>query len=235
MFARARRPARRFAPLVLALALASPVAAQVRELRVTSDNDAYDFWVPVDTRPDREYTNGFELSMDLAGGPLWARKLAPRAARCTGGEDAAAPCAETTLDFGQKLFTPRSDGVDPVPGERPYAGWLYLAGTAHLQTAARRRSLGVEVGVTGPPSLGRPVHTAWHRLLGFWSPDGWENQLRFEPGVEVRYDERRRLLESRAGETRVAWVAAEGGASLGNVRTEARAGVGTRLGWRVPH
>jgi lipid A 3-O-deacylase len=236
MSIRAPRPARRLALLCIALTLsATAAAAQVREVRITSDNDAYDFWVPVATRPDREYSNGIELSMDVAGGPVWARRLAPHVAACTGAEDAAATCAGTTVDFGQKIFTPRSDGVVPQPGQRAYAGWLYLAGTAQLQTASRRRSLGVEVGVTGPPSLGRSVHMAWHRALGLWTPEGWDNQVRFEPGVVLRYDERRLLADARAGGVRVATLQAEGGAALGNVLTEAHGGVRARLGWRVPH
>lgn len=232
----ARRPAALPAALLLLAALAVPgeAGAQVRSVSLTSDNDAYLFWEPLRTRSDREYTNGLELQVEMAGAPAWGRALARGAARCDGGEDAAHDCTATTVDFGQKIFTPRVDDQTPLPGQRPYAGWLYLRATGHLQSAARRRSVGVEAGVTGEPSLGRAVHLAWHRVTGFWEPEGWDHQLRFEPGVAVRYDEAR-LLALRAGEGRVATVAPEWGAALGNVLTEAHAGVRARVGWRVPH
>ena len=224
------------AALALGLALAAvPARAQVRDVRLALDNDAYDFWIPVNTRPDYDYTNGVDLSLDVAGGPLWAAKAAPRAARCTGAEAPDSACTATTFAFGQKIFTPRVDSVAPVPGQRPYAGWLYLSATGHVSTRTSRRSVGVEVGVTGPPSLGQAVHTTWHRLAGFWRPRGWNHQLGFEPGVVVRYDESRLLADLRAGDVRVATLAPEWGADAGNVHVGAHAGATLRAGWAVPH
>jgi hypothetical protein len=215
------------------LALASlPASAQVRGVRLVSDNDAYDFWIPTATRPDWDYTNGVDLSVDVAGS--LARRLAPHAPRCTGGESPDTACTLTTFAFGQKMFTPRVDGTVPVPGERPYAGWLYVSATGRVATAARQRSVGMEVGVTGPPSLGKAIHTAWHHLAGFRPPLGWDNQLGFEPGVVVRYDES--LLASlRARGVRVATLAPAWGADAGNVHVGAHAGATLRAGYAVPH
>jgi lipid A 3-O-deacylase len=220
--------------LLLALA-AVPARAQVRSVTLVLDNDAFDFWIPVDTRPDWDYTSGVDLSMELAGGPLWARALAPRAAHCTGVEPADSACAATTLAFGQKIFTPRVDNSSPVPGERAYAGWLYLSAAAHLQTAARQRTVAVEVGVTGPPSLAEAVHAGWHQVAGFHAPEGWDGQLRFEPGLVARYDERRLLADVRAGGVRLATLAPAWGADVGNVHTGAHAEVALRTGYAVPH
>jgi hypothetical protein len=219
----------------LALAHASPGAAQVRAVRLTLDNDAYNFWVPSGTRPDEEYTNGMDASVEVAGGPLWARRLAPRAAPCSGAESADSACATTTFDIGQKIFTPRSDGPRLAAGERPYAGWLYFAATGQVSTARARRAVGIEIGVTGPPSLGEAVHETWHRIAGFRDPQGWDQQLRFEPGITVRYDEARLLGELRAGGGRVLALAPEWGAEAGNVRTAAHVGVRAAAGFRAPH
>ncbi|HEX8244521.1 MAG TPA: lipid A deacylase LpxR family protein [Longimicrobium sp.] len=223
------------AALAFVLAPAVPARAQVRDVRLVLDNDAYDFWIPTHTRPDHDYTNGVDLSVDVAGGALWAARIAPHAARCTGAEGADSACTETTFAFGQKIFTPRIDSVAPVPGERPYAGWLYLSATGHVSTASSRRSVGVEVGVTGPPSLGQAIHTGWHRLTGFRTPEGWNHQLRFQPGIVLRYDESRLLADLRAGGVRVATLAPEWGADAGNVHVGAHAGVALRAGWAVPH
>ncbi|HYJ78961.1 MAG TPA: lipid A deacylase LpxR family protein [Longimicrobiaceae bacterium] len=226
-----RRSRGRLAASLLALiALAAPAGAQVRAARLTLDNDAYALW----DRADYEYTNGVALSVEVAGGPVWARRLAAGAAACTGAESPDAPCSSTTFAIGQKIYAPRHDGPELAPGERPYAGWLYLSATGRLASAARRRSAGVEVGVTGPPSLAQAVHTGWHRATGFWTPQGWQNQLAFEPGIAVHYQEAV-LGELRGGGRRLAAVAPEWGASLGSLLTAAHAAVRASAGMDVPH
>lgn len=214
--------------------MAAPAAAQVRELRLTLDNDAYDFWQPISSRPDEDYTNGVHLSVEVAGAPLWA-KLARHAARCTAAVSADSACTATTLSFGQKIFTPEVDGAAPVMGERPYAGWLYLSGTASVQSAARQRSVGIEMGVTGRPSLAGAVHTEWHRMLGIVPPEGWDHQLGFEPAFRVMYDESVLLADVRSAGTRVLALAPEWGADAGTAHVGAHAGLLARAGWAVPH
>lgn len=233
------RPALRailpLAACVLALAPMPARAQALRELSLVLDNDAYNFWIPFSTRPDQEYTNGIDVAAEISGAPGWRRLLGPAAPACTGAEDAAAPCLSATLRGGQKIFTPRRDGSEPQPGERPYAGWLYVSSTGHVQTASARRSLGLEVGMTGPPSLAESTHRAWHRALGFWEPRGWAKQVKFEPGVVLRYDEARLLADVAPGGVRVLTLVPEAGAAMGNVLTGAHAGVRARAGWAVPH
>ncbi|HET7228470.1 MAG TPA: lipid A deacylase LpxR family protein [Longimicrobium sp.] len=219
-------------PLALA---AAPAAAQVREVRLVLDNDAYDFWIPVEARPDEDYTNGIHLSVEMAGAPLLGRLLAPHAARCAAAAPADSACTATNLSFGQKIFTPEIDGESPVAGQRPYAGWLYASAVSSVQTARRMRGVGVEVGVTGRPSLGEAVQTTWHRIAGFVPPEGWENQLGFEPAFRVRYDEGVLLADVWSGGVRVATLAPAWGADVGTAHVGAHAGVAARVGWAVPH
>jgi lipid A 3-O-deacylase len=224
--------------IVLACApalLPTPAAAQLREVRLVLDNDAYNFWIPFHVRPDHDYTNGIDLSLELAGGPLWASALAPRTARCTAAAPADSVCTATTLSFGQKIFTPKVDGAAPVAGQRPYAGWLYASATAAVQSAARVRRVGVEVGVTGTPSLGEAVHTTWHRVAGFDEPAGWDNQLAFEPAFRIAYDESVLLADVRSGGVRIATLAPAWGADAGTLHVGAHAGLAVRAGWGVPH
>ncbi len=227
------------AALLCALLLASaaaPAAAQLRALSLVSDNDAYDFWIPMAVRPDHDYTNGLELAAELDAAPFWGRLLARGARPCGAEADAEKACLTTRLDAGQKLFTPRVDAPEPQPGHRPYAGWLYAGATAVSSSRGTRRALAVEVGVTGPPSLGRAVHEGYHSLTGFWEPVGWERgELAFEPGMVLSYDQAHLLGALESSGRRVATLAGEGGASAGNVLTEARAGASARVGWGVPH
>ncbi|MBD0320220.1 MAG: lipid A deacylase LpxR family protein, partial [Gemmatimonadetes bacterium] len=209
--------------LLAALLAASPAAAQLRSVAVTSDNDSYDFWIPFATRPDEEYTNGLELRAELAGAPLWGRLFRADSASLS-----------TELRVGQKIFTPRLDSPVLRPGERPYAGWLYLSAAGSAEEPRVRRTAGFEVGVTGPPSQGEWVQTTFHKLAGFRDPVGWGGQLRTEPGVVLRYGEEYVAAELRPAGIRVAEVMPYWGAAAGNVRTGAHAGIRLRAGYAVP-
>lgn len=218
-------------------AAVAPLSAQqrrtVRVVEVATDNDAYDFWIPMNVRPDHEYTHGMWLALEADAAPGWGRRLGGGRKPCNvAAADEA--CLSTRLELGQKLYTPTVDGAEPVPGQRAYAGWLYTSATARITSPRASRTFALEAGVTGAPSLGEQVHTLFHRLAGFWKPVGWKNQLRFEPGVVARYDETRILWEGHARGTRVVELAPSWGASLGNVETAARAGVRLRAGYRLP-
>lgn len=220
--------------------IAAPAAAQVRSFQLTSDNDAYNFWIPFDVRPDNEYSNGLRLAVEFAGAPVWkviARELGP----CAREGDQAAPadpeagCASTTVEIGQQLYAPRIDSPTPVRGQRPFAGWLYAAATGRVVDGPVRHTVGLEVGVTGGPSLGEATMEHYHAIFGFWNPKGWSHQLGFEPGVVLRYGVEHRVAELRVGGMRLADVAVDAGGSVGNVHTHARAGFRLRAGYDLPH
>ena len=39
-------------------------------MSVRADNDAFNFWRPITDRPDKEYTNGDEVSFEAFGGAV---------------------------------------------------------------------------------------------------------------------------------------------------------------------
>jgi hypothetical protein len=129
---------------------------------------------------------------------------------------------------GQEIYTPLHDAPEPLPGERPYAGWLYASVTAEETRPGLRRAATLQLGVTGPPSLAGPAQTGLHRVAGFDLPLGWDHQLAFEPGVVLRYG------ESHTVSADVAGVLAEAGpeweVALGNVLTGAHAGIHAKVG-----
>lgn len=222
---------------LLSIGVALPAQAQVRAYQLTSDNDAYSFWIPMDVRPDYEYSNGVRVAWELEGARGW-RGLARRMAPCAAADsvrDAEAGCASTTVELGQRLYTPRVDSWMPMQGQRAFAGWLYAAATGRVVRGATRHSVAVEAGVTGKPSLGEPVMETYHRLIGFWQPVGWRHQLGFAPAVAVRYGVERRLAEARVGGVRAGDLTAAAGASLGTLRTAAHARAQVRAGTRLRH
>lgn len=215
-----RPPILAAALLLLAIAPAGEARAQVR---LTVDNDLFGPRGVDDAPPDYEYTHGtrIEVFSDRARG--WAAPLGLRTPSC--GEAAAgARCLRTRYEAGQRIYTPRNDAAEPLPGERPYAGWLYAAAAAEEAGPRGTRSVGLEVGVTGPPSLAERVQTELHRLAGYRPQLGWRNQLRFEPAFALRYAERRVAASVADGRFSAA-LAPEWDAALGTLRTAAAAGV----------
>ncbi|HEX2080079.1 MAG TPA: lipid A deacylase LpxR family protein [Longimicrobium sp.] len=179
-----------------------PVPARAQaEIRI--DNDLFGVRGAGEPPPDHEYTHGTAVSWGARGG-RW--------------------------EVGQRIYTPRRDAADPIPGERPYAGWLYGARERVTLSSRTRTRLRVEAGVTGPPSLAEPVQAAIHRLGGYERQLGWAHQLGFEPGVVASYGREHRLAAIGGRGMRLevlpAWTV-----RAGNVRTGAEAGLRARLGF----
>jgi hypothetical protein len=169
---------------------------------------------------DRYYTNGLKfgvgLPLDLIQVPAsdLLRKLAD-------GEEAP----HVGLFLGQNMYTPRQITIaTPQPWDRPWAAWLYLGGVAQLARGNRLDTVELDLGLVGPPALGRQIQTEWHRLIGVATPQGWSNQITSEPAFMVTYLQKRKF----------GWGAVEliphAGASLGTVMTLARAGATVRVG-----
>jgi lipid A 3-O-deacylase len=79
--------------------------------------------------------------------------------------------------------------------------------------------------MVGPAALGKQVQSEWHHVVGADPPQGWDNQLRNEPGVLLAY-----LQKWRLGPTSGVQVVPHFGATVGNVMTLLRAGGIVRLG-----
>ena len=170
--------------------------------------------------PDFDYTHGLHLSFRASPpGRLQSGLALPPCASAPGGE----PCLRARLTLGQRIYTPRQDAPTPVAGERPYAGWLYTAAELSIVEALRRRTIGIELGITGPPAMGEPVQNGVHQLLGSKPQQGWAHQLRFEPGIQLRYEESR-PVEYSVARLGVIHFGPEWALMLGNVRTAAQVG-----------
>jgi lipid A 3-O-deacylase len=205
-----RGAAVRLALVCICAALLLPHAAGA-QVQVVIDNDLLGLRGAEDPPPDYEYTHGLSISWD-------ARRR----------DDADGPGAR--WEVGQRIYTPRRDAAEPIPGERPYAGWLYAAWERAAAWERTRARLRIEAGVTGPPSLAEPVQSAFHRIAGYQEQLGWAHQLGFEPGIIVSYERESRLTPLDRGRTRLE-VLPSWAVRAGNVRTGAEAAVRARLGF----
>lgn len=200
-----------------------------RALRVTIDNDL--FAMRAGKPDDHDYTHGTRVLVSSAAVPGWLGRLAGDAPACLGAETRRVDCVAGSLEIAQEIYTPRIDGLQPVPGERPYSGWLFMAPGLHHVAGGRVRSIRLLVGVTGPASLAEQAQDGIHALFGEHERRGWPNQLRSELGLAIAYDDRFGLERSLGGEG-VGALSLGWGAVVGNVRTGLQFDALARLGLR---
>lgn len=210
--------------LLAALALLPGGGQAQRVVRVRADNDAFNFWQAPWNRPDEEYTSGVRLTVEYAGRAPWTRRRGNDRGAC---KEPRARCAEHSYALGQDIYTAvRSrEQPTPLPGARPDAGVLWLSASNTLETPDKVEEVRWTVGVTGRPALAAPVQRFFHDFAPGWNgPIDWSTQLPAEPVFATSYDQRRsRTLGSVE-------LQPHAGASLGTLLTEARVGLGARVG-----
>lgn len=204
-------------------------------ISVVSENDKYF------AGTDRHYTNGVRLSFlgetRLDESPAFVQKVAEYVPTLH-GEAARLQSYKVGVSLGQNIYTPSdTETTAPIPGERPYAGWLYGELTFQAQSADSRllRVVDLTFGVVGPGALGRQAQNQVHRWLGLPPANGWVNQLHNELGLLLTWERRYRVGKVNLP---IAGLQSDlivrGGVSLGNVRTNLAAGFAVRLGWWLP-
>ena len=209
-------------------------------VRFLIDNDGLNFWRHPARRPDAEYTSGVRMLIELGRAPVWGR-LAGRAKPCASERRRVLPCLSTVITVGQEIYTSAKDRQPFIHpdwrDERPYAGWLYAGATGRVARERSVREFGVTLGVTGPQSLARNAQMKAHTILEETTrlPNGWDTQLRFEPGIVLSARQRFMLLSASVGGVRLADLSIGAGASLGNIITSADAGARLRAGINLSH
>jgi lipid A 3-O-deacylase len=154
--------------------------------------------------------------------------------------------ASLRWEVGQQFYTPDDiTAAEIIPSQRPYAGWLYAGVAVHndsrdMETEDwldRRRTSALRVGVVGPSSHGEHIQRWWHREFNHTPPEGWDNQLRDEPGFIYSLSQENRVLriaKPAPGGTFGADVVTEMKVSAGNIYTGADVGATLRFGYNVP-
>lgn len=188
------------------------------EIQVFIENDSFG-------RADQYYTNGIKIGGGVEASKVGALLALPPITVLGVITEGAAN--HLGLFVGQNLYTPRDITVSaPQPLDRPWAAWLYLGAVAQSVKEDRLHTVEIDLGMVGPPALGRQMQTFWHSdVVDAPEPKGWANQIRSEPGFLVSYLHKRRF-GNRSGVQLVLHT----GASIGTIMTFARAGGVVRLG-----
>ena len=187
---------------------------------------------------DRHFTHGLKAGWVSERCQLgWVGPLA-RLLGLTALDERGCGGARVGLGVGQAIYTPVNlNWSEPDPRDRPYAGWLYLAGSLYAEThrdegALRDRALvrfELSLGVVGPASGASEMQRAWHQLVGAPRPRGWRNQLQNEAAVMFTWEYLRRFGR-RLGRYLELDVTPAAGLSLGNVFSQATVGMTIRVG-----
>ena len=180
---------------------------------------------------DFDYTHGMGVSAEWSEAPLWLRRRLGDRPGCSAsvGPDSRG-CVTSTLNARQAIFTPPSNSTRPVPGERPYAGYLGATAGATLVRAGVMRGMAIELGTTGPLSLAEPMQDVVHKWTRSKPELGWHNQLAARPTMLLRYHELRNrdhLTSTTQARSAFLWSA-----EVGTLRTAAALGGELRISLR---
>lgn len=152
---------------------------------------------------------------------------------------------EIRLRYGlsHQYFTPDDTAITVVqPDDRPYAGWLSvsmeivnegLVSDSSSTDRYARSSVGLRIGVVGPAAHGEELQRAWHRLRGLTDPQGWDLQLKNEPGLVYTLNHERQLVRHDFSDGWSADVIGMAEAAIGNVYTGAELAGTIRLGYNL--
>lgn len=224
-----------------ALLTALPGAAWAQEeaksrgvFSLTVENDS------LSSGADRNYTSGIRL------GYVSEAERVPDWLQGAGGFTRVLSDSEPDfwgIAIGQSIFTPEDISSNPAPPDQhPYAGWLYLQVSIGAEEDRRDGRIPrfldtyeLEIGMVGPSAMGEEAQRGIHQWLGAPDPQGWDSQLEDELAFAVSYDRRWRALRVFGDffGGLEADLTPSAGASLGTLRTEARAGLAARVGQRI--
>jgi len=149
------------------------------EFGFKTENDAY-----LATLNDRYYTNGLFLYFRRAIDPTeFSDKIEKKTYE---------------ISAGQKMYTPYWGQVAKREDQdRPFAGYLYAGGAYSVfykNESVLKTS--IEVGTVGPNSLAQNAQKFLHKTVGFYTPAGWEYQIKNEVAVNLAANYSKLLLRS---------------------------------------
>lgn len=221
---------------MIATLLPTPANTQAREgqsISVTIENDSKRIGGP---GVDQAYSNGLHVSYVYARDqvPKWAPKSLAESQMLR--DELHASTANFGLAFNHQIFTPNNIHVSSLQtGDRPYAAWLNVAFSILLKNPRRSQSIELSLGTIGPAALGEQTQNSFHRKIGTERAEGWGNQLRNEPTLQLSYQQRLRFIELRSKSGTYFDLVPMIGAGLGNVLVGVHSGILARLGFDLPN
>ncbi|MFW5844796.1 MAG: lipid A deacylase LpxR family protein [Planctomycetota bacterium] len=200
--------------------------------RLEVDNDYF-------TGSDNQLTAGWSVQRHSAIAPSWDAARAPDWFTAIGTIvptlDPAGHDARFGIGIGQLLQTPDDlERRDFIEDDVPYVGLLGAFASWTALSENHVTGLQLYLGVSGEPAFGEEIQSEAHRLIDTQVPRGWDNQVGFEPLVNLTYGQWWKLA---GADTAAGWDADLSGGgflNLGNLRTAIDITIQSRLGWNLP-
>jgi lipid A 3-O-deacylase len=215
--------------LIAFLLITYPVVSVSQDpgyISIISENDIY-----VPKGQDRHYTNGLRLSFGLENDKVnpWYRFIDRFSTKSDLSEIRSYEFA-----IGHNIYTPEFFLLpDLQTNDRPYAGWIYGELSTTVNRPGVEDGIAINFGIIGPAALGEEIQKLNHSIIGDPKPQGWRFQLRNEPAILIKF--RRSwftpLFETEEIKTD---LITRTGINLGNVFTDASAGIALRIGNYLP-
>jgi lipid A 3-O-deacylase len=140
-----------------------------------------------------------------------------------------------SISLGQDIYTPADiEAEELIEDDRPYAGITYLSFGFHNRLQRDMDTLEMVLGIVGPDSYAEECQKAIHKVFDDKEPQGWDNQLKNEPVLNLVYEHKKKITESvMPGGFGHDLILNTGGA-LGNMMIFYNLGLNLRLGWNLP-
>jgi len=190
---------------------------------------------------DNAFTNGFSVQRHSHQHDLWEdmgpSKFSRWISRTVPGlGDAGGRIVKRGSGVTQVMMTPEDiSNPEPQLDDVPWAGALGWSDSWYAYDNKRLNAFQVYVGILGPASLAEQTQILVHSLIGADEPNGWDNQLKTEPLLNINYAYKYKLVSSKKYMKGFGGDLAVGAhAGLGNFWTFAEATLEARFGWRLP-
>jgi hypothetical protein len=221
--------------LALPAAAASEAARQADTLTLYLENDLFGF-----DNKDRYYTHGTKLSWvsrdltgyrEMEGLPPWLHRFMERLPLVNDPEEQRS----VSLALGQNIYTPENKTrADLITDDRPYAGITYLGFGLHSKNPRQMDTLELDLGIVGRHAYAEDCQQEIHRWIGSVKPQGWENQLRDEPVVNLHFERKWRWIAPGQAGGLGFDILPHLGVAAGNLLTAVNLGGQVRFGWNLP-
>ena len=221
------------------IALAEEERSNPWSQSVFFENDLFD-------GTDSNYTNGVKYSLispDLsphAKQGLFPRKVLELIHKIPYLRDSGPEFShQAELSFGQNMYTPSDTSrSDLITDDRPYAGWSYLGLAYHRKTKLVDHldfldSVEIQMGIVGPQAYAKETQDLVHDLRNIDRAEGWDHQLKNEPGLVVAFERKWLFYPEVTGAFAADAIVHTGGA-VGNVATYLNTGLEVRCGLNLP-
>jgi hypothetical protein len=140
-----------------------------------------------------------------------------------------------SLSVGQIFQTPdKIEAPEFIPDDVPYAGVLTFRSSWIAFNDTDFRGFEIVVGVLGRPSVAEQTQNLTHKIIGSHIAEGWDNQLKTEPVINVNYMRKNKFLQLGKAQSLSFDTAISGDIQLGTLITATAIRLEGRLGYNMP-